>query len=51
MIYSEEGEVLVGWDGKIKGIPSENGNYYAKVSAETFYGAVVNENQTFVLIK
>ncbi|MEC4050509.1 PKD domain-containing protein [Flavobacterium sp. SUN046] len=51
LIYSEEGEILVGWDGKIKGINSENGNYYAKVSAETFYGAIVNENQTFVLIK
>jgi hypothetical protein len=51
LIYSEVGDVLVGWNGKIKDIPSENGNYYAKVSAETFYGTIVNENQTFVLIK
>ncbi|MEI7508080.1 MAG: PKD domain-containing protein [Flavobacterium sp.] len=51
LIYSEVGDVLIGWDGKIKGISSENGNYYAKVSGETFYGTTVNENQTFVLIK
>lgn len=51
LIYSEVGEVLVGWNGKIKNINSENGNYYAKVSAETFYGKTINENQTFVLIK
>ena len=48
---SETGEVLKGWNGKIKDIPSENGNYYVKVSAETFYGTIINENQTFVLIK
>jgi gliding motility-associated-like protein len=51
LIYTEIGDVLVGWDGKIKGFYAENGNYYSKVSAETFYGTIVNENQTFVLIK
>ena len=51
LIYSEKGDVLVGWDGKIKGFNAENGNYYSKVSAETFYGTIVNSNQTFVLIK
>ena len=51
LIYSEVGDVIVGWNGKIKGINSENGNYYAKVSGETFYGTIVNENHTFVLIK
>ncbi|MDI1315791.1 PKD domain-containing protein [Flavobacterium sp.] len=51
IIYSETGDVLVGWDAKIKGFNAENGNYYAKVTAETFYGTVINENQTFVLIK
>ena len=51
LIYSEVGEVLVGWDGKIKGVNSENGNYYVKVSGETFYGTVVTENHPFVLIK
>lgn len=51
LIYTETGDVLVGWDGKIKGFNAENGNYYSKVTAETFYGTIVNENQTFVLIK
>lgn len=51
LIYSEKGEVLLGWDGKIKGVNAENGNYYSKVTAETFYGSIINQNQTFVLIK
>ena len=51
LIYSEKGDVLKGWDAKIKGVNAENGNYYSKVSAETFYGTIVNSNQTFVLIK
>ena len=51
MIYSETGEVLRGWDGKIKGVNAENGNYYCKVSGETFYETIVYENHPFVLIK
>lgn len=51
LIYSETGDVLVGWDAKIKGFNAENGNYYSKVRGETFYGTIVNSNQTFVLIK
>jgi len=51
LIYSETGDVIAGWNGKIKDTTAENGNYYSKVSAETFYGTIVNENQTFVLIK
>ncbi|WP_295335133.1 PKD-like domain-containing protein [Flavobacterium sp.] len=51
LVYTETGDVLLGWDGKIKGFNAENGNYYSKVTAETFYGTIVNENQTFVLIK
>ncbi|RZK11397.1 MAG: T9SS type B sorting domain-containing protein, partial [Flavobacterium sp.] len=51
LIYSEKGDVIKGWDAKIKGFNAENGNYYSKVTAETFYGAIVYENQTFVLIK
>jgi gliding motility-associated-like protein len=51
LIYSETGDVLVGWDGNLKGYGAENGNYYSKVSGETFYGTTVNSNQTFVLIK
>ena len=51
MIYSETGDVLRGWDGKIKGADAENGNYYSKVSGTTFYGITVEENHPFVLIK
>ena len=51
LIYSETGDTLKGWDGKIKEQNAENGNYYCKVSAETFYGTIVNENHPFILIK
>jgi gliding motility-associated-like protein len=51
LIYSETGEVLRGWNGKIKGQNAENGNYYCKVSGETFYGTIVDTNHPFVLIK
>ena len=51
LIYSETGDVLVGWNGKIKGANAENGNYYSLVTAETFYGTIVNVRETFVLIK
>ncbi|RRJ93049.1 PKD domain-containing protein [Flavobacterium macacae] len=51
LIYSEKGDVIKGWDAKIKGFNAENGNYYGKVSGETFYGTFVYDNQTFVLIK
>ena len=51
LIYSELGAILRGWDGKIKGINAENGNYFCKVKGETFYGTIVEENHPFVLIK
>ncbi|WP_445905228.1 PKD-like domain-containing protein [Flavobacterium sp.] len=51
LIYSETGDVLRGWDGTIRGIQSENGNYNCKVSAETFYGRIITAEETFVLIK
>lgn len=51
LIYSESGEILKGWDAKIKGFEAENGNYYTKVRAETFYGTIVKEEHPFVLIK
>jgi gliding motility-associated-like protein len=51
MIYYEIGDTLNGWDGKVKGKDSENGNYYYKVSATTFYGTVIHENGPFTLIK
>ncbi|MFV5695229.1 PKD domain-containing protein [Flavobacterium sp. LB3P122] len=51
LIYSEKGETLQGWDGKIKERESENGNYYYKVKGTTFYGKIINENGPFALIK
>lgn len=51
IIYSETGDTLVGWDGKIKDVPAENGNYYCNVTAQTFYGTTITESRTFVLIK
>ena len=51
LIYSETGDVLRGWDGTLKGVNAENGNYHCKVSAETFYGSIIRAEETFVLIK
>jgi len=51
MIYSEEGATLKGWDGTIKGRDVENGNYYFKVSALTFYGTAITKDGPFTLIK
>ncbi len=51
LIYSETGDILRGWNGKIKDSNAENGNYFCRVSGETFYGTIVNENHPFVLIK
>jgi gliding motility-associated-like protein len=51
MIFSEQGENLKGWDGKIKGFDAENGNYFYKVTATTFYGLLINKNAPITLIK
>lgn len=51
LIYSETGETIKGWDGKIKDQEAENGNYYFKVTAKTFYGATIKDQGAFVLIK
>jgi len=51
LIYSETGETIKGWDGKIKDQNAENGNYYFKVTAKTFYGATIKDQGAFVLIK
>lgn len=51
LIYTETGDALIGWNGKIKDSIAENGNYYCKVSGETFYGTIVNANNPFVLLK
>lgn len=51
LIYYEEGDAIGGWDGKIKGIPAENGNYYYKISGITFYNKLVEKNGPFILLK
>ena len=51
LIYSEKGEVITGWNGYVKGNPSENGNFYYRIKAETFYGQVIDFEGPFVLIK
>lgn len=51
LIYSETADSLVGWDGFIKGKPSENGNFFCQVSGQTFYGEIITATTTFALIK
>ena len=51
LIYSEKGTTIKGWNGKIKNVHAENGNYYYKVIAKTFYGEIINRNGPFTLIK
>jgi large repetitive protein len=51
MVYSEEGTTVKGWDGTVKGMDAENGNYYYRVSALTFYGTLITDDGPFTLIK
>jgi len=51
LIYSEQGDVLSGWNGTINGVEAENGNYYYTLSGKTFYGTIITRNGPFVLIK
>ena len=51
LLYSESGATLTGWNGAFKGKPSENGNYIMNVNATTLYGAVIEYNGPFILIK
>ncbi|GAA4232524.1 hypothetical protein GCM10022291_07540 [Postechiella marina] len=51
LIYSEEGETIKGWDGKIKDNQTENGNYYYTFSGKTFYGETITRKGAFVSIK
>ncbi len=51
LIYSEEGESIRGWDGKLNDQEAENGNYYFNFSGETFYGEIIKEQGAFVYIK
>ncbi|MDO5980332.1 PKD domain-containing protein [Flavivirga spongiicola] len=51
LIYSEKGDDIDGWNGKVKDADAENGNYYFKFSAETFYGETITKEGPVVLIK
>lgn len=51
LIYSETGDNIKGWDGKIKNSNAENGNYYYKFSGDTFYGETITTEGAIVLIK
>ncbi|MEM6684846.1 MAG: PKD domain-containing protein [Bacteroidota bacterium] len=50
LIYSETGDNVQGWDGKVKGELVENGNYYYTFSAKTFFGTIVREDGPLTLI-
>lgn len=51
LIYSETGTNIRGWDGRIKDIEAENGNYYYKITLKTFYNHTVVEKGALTLIK
>ncbi|WP_303317805.1 PKD domain-containing protein [Flavivirga abyssicola] len=51
LIYSEKGDDIDGWNGKINDADAENGNYYFKFSAKTFYGETITKEGPVVLIK
>lgn len=51
LIYSESGNALAGWDGKVKDEVAENGNYYYTFTAKTFYGDDIKKQGAFVSIK
>ncbi len=51
LIYSESGDTIRGWDGKVKDEVAENGNYYYTFTGKTFYGDVIKKQGAFVYIK
>ncbi|PJJ07284.1 gliding motility-associated-like protein [Flavobacterium sp. 1] len=51
LIYSEEGETIRGWNGYVKDRFSENGNYFYRIVAITFYGTEIKQEGSFTLIK
>ncbi|MDG1730424.1 MAG: PKD domain-containing protein [Algibacter sp.] len=51
LIYSERGDNIKGWNGKINDAEAENGNYYYTLSAKTFYGKTITKKGAFVSIK
>jgi gliding motility-associated-like protein len=51
LIFFEEGDNLVGWHGNINNVPAENGNYFYKLTASTFFDKKIEQSGVFVLIK
>ncbi|RBN50629.1 PKD domain-containing protein [Flavobacterium psychrolimnae] len=51
LVHSEKGQTLSGWNGKIKDLDAENGNYHFKLTAKTFYNHTIIEDGAFTLIK
>jgi gliding motility-associated-like protein len=51
LVYSESGDDIRGWNGKINDQEAENGNYYYTFSASTFYEDVIEKQGAFVFIK
>ena len=52
LLYTEESNgILNGWNGTIKGVPSENGNYIIVIEATSFKGVRVSLNGPITLIK
>ncbi|RZN79954.1 MAG: PKD domain-containing protein [Winogradskyella sp.] len=51
IVYTETGESLQGWDGKVKNEIAENGNYYYTFSGTTFYGKEIKKQGALVFIK
>ncbi|MDP5081783.1 MAG: gliding motility-associated C-terminal domain-containing protein, partial [Winogradskyella sp.] len=51
LIYSESGDAIAGWDGKVKDEVAENGNYYYTFTAKTFYGDEIKKQGAFIYIK
>ncbi|MFD2788541.1 hypothetical protein KCTC52924_00833 [Arenibacter antarcticus] len=51
LVYSEFGDDIQGWDGTVRNRPTENGNYYYKVKAKTFYDKTIIKEGGFITIK
>jgi PKD repeat protein len=50
-VYYEKNLNFMGWDGLIKGLPAENGNYVIVIKGLTFYKGEIIETLPFTLIK
>ena len=53
LIYSEEttANEMTGWNGRIKGMEAENGNYFYQISGTTHTDEEFSKNGSFTLIK